>query len=88
MSSSETEREEPLWWGAPVNSRRFHVFEGDGRLSRSLCGSWSLTRQAGDPEVAEDDEFTEGEDCKACARKAGVLRETIAETERAGEADQ
>ena len=67
--------DETLWWGRPLDSRRFHVFEGE-TLAQSLCGNWMMSYDGQDPEVDPDyDTFTEGEDCKACSRKAGVLDE-------------
>jgi hypothetical protein len=72
--TDETER--TLWWGKPIDSRRYHVFEGDRRLCRSLCSSWSLRYDGEDPEVdPENDTFSEGSDCKKCSRKAGVLND-------------
>lgn len=66
----------PLWWGKPLDSRRYHIFEGEVRLAESLCGSWQLSYDGKDPEVdPEEDTFSEGEDCKACSRAAGVLDE-------------
>jgi hypothetical protein len=63
-----------LWWGKPLKSRRFHIFEGKGTMAGSLCGSWQLNYDGKDPDVdPESDTFTDGEDCKACSREAGVL---------------
>lgn len=65
-----------LWWGYPVRANRYHVFDGKKRLAGSLCGNWMLTYQEQDSDVKPDsDTFKEGSDCKACARKAGVLNE-------------
>lgn len=65
-----------LWWGRPLKSRRYHIFEGEGPLAGSLCGNWQLSYDGEDPEVdLGGDTFSEGEDCKACARAAGVLDE-------------
>jgi hypothetical protein len=67
--------EKVRWWGQPFDARRYHVFEGTG-LGRSLCGSWAMKYRETEPEVKPDsDTFTEGSDCKACSRKAGVLNE-------------
>lgn len=59
-----------LTWGKPIgangtSAKRWHIFE-DGR---SLCGSWLLP-SGGDEEVSDDEEYVEGQDCKACCRKA------------------
>lgn len=75
MSSDQETR----WWGKPLDARRYHVFEGESPMARSLCGSWTLAYDGNDPEVdPEDDEFSAGDDCKECARKAGVLQEESA----------
>ena len=64
-----------LWWGKPIKSRRFHIFEGD-RYAGSLCGNWMFTNDGHDPDVdIENDSFNEGKDCKKCARKAGIIDE-------------
>lgn len=60
---SETES---LNWGRPFDARRYHIFDG----TRSLCGSWMFSPP--DDEVTDDDEYTEGQDCKACCRAAGL----------------
>jgi hypothetical protein len=67
--------DEFLWWGKPFEANRHHIFEGKGALCLSLCSSgWGLNYDGEDPEVdPEEDGFTEGQDCKACSRKAGVL---------------
>lgn len=77
MSDDSDGSDETLWWGHPIKARRFHVFEGEGRAAECLCSAgWILGHDGRDPEVdPEDDEFTPGEDCKECARKAGVLDE-------------
>lgn len=62
--------EETRRWAEPIRARRFHVFEG----LQSLCGKWMLRTDENDPEVdPEADTYREGEDCKECSRKAGVL---------------
>jgi len=63
------------WWGQPLDARRFHVFEGKGKMSESLCsGGWLLSYDSQDPDVdPENDTFKEGSDCKECSRKAGFL---------------
>ncbi|MFC7069477.1 hypothetical protein [Halobaculum lipolyticum] len=66
--------DETLWWGQPLDARRYHIFEGEG-APESLCGGWLLPYDGHDPEVSEGDTFTDGQDCKECARKAGVLDE-------------
>lgn len=71
--TAETQR-----WGKPHNARRWHVFDG----SRSLCGNWMYT--SGMTPVSNEDSFNEGEDCKTCARKAGVLDESSTGTDRQG----
>lgn len=59
--------DEPLMWGEPINARCWHIFDG----LRSLCGGWMMNP---DQEVnLENDTYREGEDCKACCRKAGIL---------------
>lgn len=69
MSDDETS----LWWGRPWNAKRYHIFEGEGN-ARSLCRNWKLRYDDKDPEVdPESDSYTQGEDCKECARKAEVL---------------
>lgn len=69
MSDDET-----LWWGEPLDARRFHVFEGEGRLARALCGGWHMAYGDDMPEVDPDgDTWKDGRDCKQCAREAGVL---------------
>ena len=53
-------------WGQPFDARRYHVFDG----KQSLCGNW-LFAPPDDP-VTDDDEYHDGQDCKACCRKAGL----------------
>lgn len=55
-------------WGKPLDARRWHIFDG----SRSLCGGWmyGAANQDVDP---DEDAFRDGDDCKECCRKAGVL---------------
>lgn len=74
MSNTENSGKE-RWWGQPHDARRFHVFEGKGRLAQTLCsGGWLLNYDGEDPDVdPENDTFKEGRDCKECSRKAGVL---------------
>lgn len=61
-----------LYWGEPLNARRFHIFDG----GRALCGGWMMTNRAGDKALVTDgDTFREGKDCKTCCRKAGVLED-------------
>lgn len=70
---SEADSQATRWWGRPFDARRYHIFEGKG-VARSLCENWQLRHDGKDPEVDPDeDSFTEGEDCKECAREAGVL---------------
>ena len=64
-----------LWWGKPVQARRFHVFDGEETLANSLCGNWALSWNSAEPYVTDEDEFKDGQDCKECSRKAGVLNE-------------
>ena len=72
-NTDETDNEE-YWWGHPHDARRYHVFEEKRSMARSLCGNWMLGHDGRDPDVdPESDTYTEGEDCKKCARKAGVL---------------
>lgn len=69
-----TDDDATLWWGQPHDARRYHIFEGERPLATSLCGSWALGYDDRDPEVdPETDTFTDGSDCKRCARAAGVL---------------
>jgi len=68
MGNDEQDGAGVYQWGKPLNSRRYHIFE-DGK---SLCQSWILgSPKAGD--VEESDSYREGEDCKKCCRRAGVL---------------
>jgi hypothetical protein len=72
---SESDTEQTRWWGKPLDARRYHVFEGEGH-AHSLCGSWMLRYDGKDPEVDPDgDTFSDGQDCKECAEKAGVLHD-------------
>lgn len=57
---------DPLKWGEPLNARRFHIFDS----GRALCGGWMLFP---DEDVEADDDFTDGQDCKSCCRKAGLI---------------
>ncbi len=66
-----SDSDDPLWWGQPADARRYHIFEGAG-ISRSLCGNWLFKRRQ-EEEIGDDAEYRQGEDCKACCRKAGVL---------------
>jgi hypothetical protein len=67
---------EQLWWGRPHDARRYHVFEGEMALARSLCSKWMMSHSADMPEVSPDeDTFVDGDDCKVCSRKAGVLQD-------------
>lgn len=79
MSDAEAAEsdEERLFWSRPPNARRYHIFDGEpGVRVRSLCGKWRWADDGGEPEVdPEDDTFGDGEDCKTCARKAGVLED-------------
>lgn len=62
-----------LWWGKPLNSRRYHIFGGDG-FGNSLCGNWMFNNDGKEPEVdIENNTFTDGEDCKKCCRKVGLI---------------
>lgn len=61
---------ETYQWGKPINSRRWHIFDG----GRSLCQNWMFAG-ATNGVVPEDDEYREGEDCKRCCRRAGILDE-------------
>jgi hypothetical protein len=71
-----TDDDPTLWWGQPLDARRFHVFEGESSLAQSLCGSWRFGYHGDDPEVdPEGDSWRDGEDCKECCRQAGVLQE-------------
>lgn len=75
-SDADAGEETSLWWGEPADALRHHVFRGKSRLARSLCGHWILTYHEGEPDVdPEGDTYQEGEDCKKCARRAGVLDE-------------
>lgn len=66
--------EDDLWWGKPIDSRRFHIFDGYGPISGSLCGNWQLGHQEAELDVdPESDSYTEGSDCKQCCRNAGLL---------------
>ncbi|WP_256402440.1 hypothetical protein [Halorubrum salinum] len=58
---------EGLAWGEPFRARRWHIFDGH----QSLCGSWAFG-SANQP-VEASDTYSEGDDCKACCRKAGLL---------------
>lgn len=65
-----------LWWGKPFKSRRHHIFEEKTPLASSLCGNWMLSYESEDVDVLpEEDEFNDGEDCKECCRKAGILND-------------
>lgn len=70
MSADESEQD--LWWGEPADARRWHVFDGEGDC-KSLCGNWMFSRRNEQTIDPSDEEFREGEDCKECARKAGVI---------------
>jgi len=71
-----SDSDETRWWGEPLRARCFHVFEGEGRLAGSLCGSWQMAYGDDMPKVDPDgDSFKDGSDCKECARRAGVLNE-------------
>lgn len=74
-SEGTAQEDKTLWWGQPLDARRYHVFEGEGALAESLCsGGWMLAYDGQDPEVdPEGDTFKDGRDCKECSRKAGVL---------------
>jgi hypothetical protein len=75
QSTDDTEQsdEKTRWWGQPRDARRYHVFEGEG-MAQALCGGWLLNYDGEDLEVdPEEDTFTDGQDCKTCSRKAGVL---------------
>lgn len=80
--TSDTEQE--LWWGQPLDARRFHVFEGKGRLAESVCSAgWAIGYDGLDPDVdPENDTFKEGRDCKECARKVGILDSNTEEGDR------
>lgn len=65
--------DDTLRWGEPKNARRWHVFDG----ARSLCGNW-MYGSARTPVDADEDEFRDGEDCKTCCQKAGLLEEVEA----------
>lgn len=65
---TDSSAEEAYQWGEPFNARRWHIFDG----GRSLCGNWMYG--AADQDVdPEEDSYREGEDCKKCCRRAGVL---------------
>ena len=56
-----------LQWGHPLRANRWHIFEN----GESLCNNWMFG--AATQDVEADDSYTEGKDCKACCRKAGLL---------------
>lgn len=60
-----------LWWGEPLEARRWHIFSGEGR-SESLCGNWMFHRFEEEEIDPDAEEFREGKDCKECCRAAGV----------------
>lgn len=70
MSESDTERE-LVWADAPLTtqSNLFHIYEN----GRSLCGKYGLGSLMQTTPVGDDDSWRDGEDCKACCRKAGLL---------------
>jgi len=65
---SEKQSETTRYWGKPAKARRWHIFAG----SRSLCSKWMYggATEEVDP---EEDTHRDGDDCKRCCRKAGVL---------------
>lgn len=66
--------EEQLWWGEPYKARRFHIFEGETPMADSLCGKWIMSYDPNEVDADPvEDTFSEGDDCKACAREAGLL---------------
>lgn len=58
-------------WGKPLKARRWHIFDEAG--GRSRCGNWYLGKPA--EQVMNDDEWEDGNDCKTCCRKEGLLNE-------------
>lgn len=71
-----TDDAETLWWGEPLDARRYHIFGGVGAMCRGLCGGWMMGYSSDMPHVdPESDSWRDGKDCKTCARKAGVLDE-------------
>ena len=58
---------EDLEWIQPKDARRWHIAEG----GRSLCHSW-MYPFAGET-VEESDSYTEGQDCKKCCERAGLI---------------
>lgn len=67
--------EDDLWWGKSLKMNRHHIFNGKGAMPGSLCGNWMLNYDGNDPDVSPDDTYTEGQDCKACCRNAGLLED-------------
>lgn len=68
--------DESLFWaGAPltVRSDLFHIYRESDK--RSLCGKYSHGSLNDTSPVEEGDTWRDGKDCKACARKAGLLDE-------------
>lgn len=63
---------ELVWADAPLttNSNLFHIYE-DGR---SLCGKYALGSLMRTTPVEDGDSWRDGEDCKACCRKADVVK--------------
>jgi hypothetical protein len=66
-----------MYWGQPYGAQRRHIFKArDDRTdvrSKSLCGGWRQHGHQDDHAVEPSDEYTEGEDCKACSRKAEIM---------------
>jgi len=61
--------DEEMYWGHPFKAQRHHIFKG----GKSLCGSWMMTGHREEDAVEPSDEYTEGEDCKACAKQAEIV---------------
>lgn len=57
-------------WGRPLSATRWHIFKD----LQSLCGQWAYNPND-EPVDPKEDEYREGEDCKECCRKAGLLEE-------------
>lgn len=70
---AKSEDEELFWAGAPITVRSdlFHIYREEDL--RSLCGKYRHGAYNDKSPVESDDSWRDGEDCKACARKVGIL---------------